>query len=136
MRTKGLVAAALGIALGIAAQGVNAEEQIAQFSGGSSGNTAEFAVESPWIIDWLVSGDPGQYEVVDVALVNAITGAYEGIAIKTKTAGNGVRLFDKGGRYYFRVDASMMNWNIKVIQLTTKEAEQYKPKLEKNMLDQ
>jgi hypothetical protein len=135
MRTERLATAALCIALGISAQGVNAEEQVAQFSGNSSGNTREFQAEAPWIMDWLVSGDPGQYEVVDIALVNAITGAYEGAALKTKSAGNGVRLFEQSGRYYFRVNASMMNWKIKVIQLTKAEAEQYKPKTEKGMLD-
>jgi len=125
----------LSIALALASQGVKAEEPVAQFSGESAGNTAEFTVESPWLMDWLVSGDPGQYEVVDVALINAVTGAYEGVAIKTKTAGNGVRLFEQAGRYYFRVDASMMKWNIKVVQLTPQEAEQYKPKTQKSVLD-
>lgn len=135
MRTKRLFRITLSIALGLATQGVNAEQQIAQFSGGSSGNTREFEVKAPWIMDWLVSGDPGQYEVVDIALVNAITGAYEGAALKSRSAGNGVRLFEQGGRYYFRVNSSMMNWKIKVIQLTPQEAEQYKPKTERSMLD-
>ena len=135
MKTECVGRILLCVALGVATQGVNAEELVAQFSGESSGNTSEFTVKSPWIMDWHVSGDPGQYEVVDVALVNAITGAYEGVAIKTKTAGNGVRLFEQAGRYYLRVDASMMKWNIKVIQLTPQEAEQYKPKTQKSLLD-
>lgn len=120
--------AALAILLGVAAQDVNAERLIAQFSGSSNGNTADFEVRAPWIMDWLVSGEPGQYEVVDIALVNANTGMFEGVAVRSKTASNGVRLFDQSGRFYFRVDASMMNWRIKVIQLTPLEAEQYKPK--------
>ena len=65
---------------------------------------------------------------VDVALFNAKTGQYEGIVLKTKTAGNGVKLFNTSGRYYFRVDASLMNWTLKVKELTAKEAEQYTPK--------
>ena len=123
-----IAGAALAILLGVAAQDVNAERQIAQFSGSSNGNTADFEVRAPWIMDWLVSGEPGQYEVVDIALVNANSGMFEGVAVRSKTAGNGVRLFDQSGRFYFRVDASMMNWRIKVIQLTPEEAEQYKPK--------
>ena len=132
MRTKRMVAAVLGIALCATAPGIAAEELVARFSGESSGNTAEFTVQAPWIMDWLVSGEAAQYEVINVALVNAVTGAYEGVALKTKTAGNGVRLFDMGGRYYFRVDTSMMNWDIKVIQLSGKEAEQYQPKAGKS----
>jgi hypothetical protein len=135
MGTKRMAKVALCVALGLAAQGVYAEQQVVQFSGDASGNTAEFSVEAPWILDWLVSGDPGQYEVVDVALVNAATGAYEGAAVRSNSAGNGVRLFDKGGRYYFRVNSSMMNWKLKVFQLTQKEAEQYKPKTPESMLD-
>ena len=135
MRTRHMVAVALFIALGCVIPGAHAERQVAQFSGDSSGNTAEFEVRAPWVMDWLVSGDPGQYEVVSMALVNASTGSYEGVALKTKTAGNGVRLFEQSGRFYFRVDASLMNWNIKVIQLTAEEAEQYKPKSEKGLLD-
>ena len=123
-----IAGAALAILLGVAAQDVNAEREIAQFSGSSNGNTADFEVRAPWIMDWLVSGEPGQYEVVDIALVNANSGMFEGVAVRSKTAGNGVRLFDQSGRFYFRVDASMMNWRIKVIQLTPEEAEQYKPK--------
>jgi hypothetical protein len=124
MRTKRMVAAVLGIALCATAPGIAAEELVARFSGESSGNTAEFTVQAPWIMDWLVSGEAAQYEVINVALVNAVTGAYEGVALK--------RLFDMGGRYYFRVDTSMMNWDIKVIQLSRKEAEQYQPKAGKS----
>ena len=120
--------AVLALLLGVAAQDVSAERLIAEFSGTSNRNTADFEVRAPWIMDWLVSGEPGQYEVVDIALVNANTGVFEGVAVRSKTAGNGVRLFEQSGRFYFRVDASMMKWRIKVIQLTPQEAEQYKPK--------
>ena len=128
MLGRQIARAALVILLSVAAQDVSAERLIAQFSGSSSGNTREFEVRAPWIMDWLVSGEPGQYEVVDIALVNADSGMFEGVAVRSKTAGNGVRLFDQGGRFYFRVDASMMTWRIKVIQLSPGEAEQYKPK--------
>ena len=136
MKLKRLVKNALCIMLAVAAHDVAAEQEIGQFSGAASGNTAEFEVRAPWVMDWLVSGEPGQYEVVNIALVNAISGAYEGVALKPKTAGNGVRLFDKGGRFYFRVDASMMNWKIKVIQLSAEEAKQYRPKTQRSLLDQ
>ena len=136
MKIKRLVTTTLCITLAFAAHSVAAEQEIAQFSGTASGNTAEFEARAPWVMDWLVSGEPGQYEVVNIALVNAISGAYEGVALKTKTAGNGVRLFDKGGRFYFRVDASMMNWKIKVIQLTPEEAKLYRPTTQKSLLDQ
>ena len=135
MKSRQVVMATIWVSLCIAAQEVNAELQIAEFSGSSNGNTAEFEVRAPWIIDWTVSGEPGQYDVVDIALVNAKTGAFEGVAVKSKTAGNGVRLFEQGGRYYVRVAASMMNWRIKVLQLTPEEARKYTPKTQDSLLD-
>jgi len=135
MAHRQFVLIVLALMLGMAAQNASAERQVAAFSGKSSGNTGEFEVRAPWIMDWLVSGEPGEYEVADIALVNASTGTFEGVVVRSKTAGNGVRLFDKGGRYYFRVDSSMMNWHIKVIQLTAEEAEQYKPKTSSSILD-
>lgn len=135
MKSGQVVMATIWVTLCIAAQEINAELQIAEFSGSSNGNTAEFEVRAPWIMDWTVSGEPGQYDVVDIALVNAKTGAFEGVAVKSKTAGNGVRLFEQGGRYYFRVAASMMNWRIKVLQLTPEEARKYSPKTQDSLLD-
>ena len=105
-----------------------AEELIKEFKGGRSTNTLEFDVRAPWIMDWRVTGDLSEEVAVDVALINANTGAFEGTALKTKAAGNGVRLFDQSGRFYFRVDATFMNWTLKVIQLTEEEAKLYTPK--------
>ena len=126
---------ALAVVLGFAAQDVAAERLIAQFSGESNRNTGTFEVRAPWIMDWIVSGEAGQYEVVDIALVNANTGVFEGVAVRSKTAGNGVRLFEQSGQFYFRVDASMMNWKIKVIQLSAEEAKLYEPKSDSSLLD-
>lgn len=136
MLVRNFVRAAAAVAFCIVAQNACAEQLVAQFSGEANHNTGNFEVRAPWIMDWLVSGEPGQYEVVDIALVNADTGAFEGVAVRSKTAGNGVRLFDRSGRFYFRVDASMMNWKIKVIELTSEEARQYKPKEASSMLEQ
>ena len=110
------------------APAAHAKELIKQFSGSRSTNTAEFDVHAPWIMDWLVTGDPSQVVAVDISLINADTGAYQGEVLRTKTAGNGVRLFKQSGHFYFRVNATMMNWQLKVIQLTNAEAEQYTPK--------
>ena len=113
---------------------VNAENLVRQFSGSRSTNTAEFDVRGPWLLDWRVSGELSRVVAVEIAMFNAKTGAYEGVVLKTKTAGNGVRLFEQSGRFYFRVDAALMNWSLKVKELTREEAEQYKPKSE-NILD-
>ena len=117
------------------APAARAEQLITQFSCSHSVNTAEFDVRAPWIVDWRVTGELSRVVAVDVALINAGTGAYEGKVLTTKIAGNGVKLFSESGRYYFRVDATMMNWTLKVIQLSKEEAAQYTPK-SKSLLDQ
>jgi hypothetical protein len=65
---------------------------------------------------------------VDVALFNASTGEHLGTVVRQKTPGNGVRMFDQSGRFYFRVDATLLDWTLKVIQLTEEEAKAYTPK--------
>jgi len=112
-----------------------AEELIRTFKGGSSAITAEFDAQAPWILDWRVTGEFSRDVAVDVALFNAGTGAYEGVALHAESAGNGVRMFNESGRFYFRVDATFLNWTLKVVQLTREEAEQYTPK-SNHMLDQ
>jgi hypothetical protein len=106
-------------------------ELVREFRGSRSTQTAEFEVRAPWILDWrMVTDYPGQMGV-DIALVEARTGAFQGSVLKTKWPGNGVRLFDEGGRFQFKVVSNLAEWTLKVEQLTRKEAEQYKPRGEK-----
>ena len=111
-------------------QSASAKELVAEFSGPDEGVTKEFEVQAPWIVDWLVAGEPAAYDAVDISLYNAETGGFEGEAIKAQSAGNGVLMFRKSGRFYFKVNASMMDWDLKVYQLTPEEAKQYTPKSE------
>ena len=101
---------------------------VREFSGSGSANTAEFEVRDPWLMDWRVTGAFIQQTGIEVMLVNAKTGVSEGTVLKVKWAGNGVRLFDQKGRFYFRVNSTMVNWTLKVEQLSREEADLYKPK--------
>jgi hypothetical protein len=113
---------------------LHAKELIQQFKGSRSTTTPEFEVKAPWIMDWRISGDGSQVSAVDVSLFNAVTGIHEGMVLRSKIPGNGVRLFDESGRFYFRIDATLMDWTLKVIQLTEEEAKAYTPK-SNSMLD-
>jgi len=117
--------------IGLAASGVldtaDAGELVRQFSGDRSTETPEFEVEAPWLIDWRVNSEFPSSMGISVQLVNA-SGAYEGRVVKTKSPGNGVRLMQDGGRFSFKVDATVANWTLKVEQLTPEEAELYTPK--------
>ena len=103
------------------------KELIREFKGSGNKTTAEFEVKGPWIADWRTHGDyPGQM-AVEVNLAT-VTGEYIGKIVTTKYVDNGVRLFNEGGRFVFKVDASLASWTLRVEQLTRQEAETYLPK--------
>jgi hypothetical protein len=105
-----------------------AKELVREFNGTRSGHTAAFEVEAPWLLDWRLRGDfPGML-AIDVSLVEANTGAHMGGVLKSKYVSDGVRLFNQGGRFQFKVDSTLARWTLKVEQLTEEEAELYTPK--------
>jgi hypothetical protein len=122
----------VAVLLSLSAQ---AEELIKEFKGSRSTNTLEFEVRDPWIVDWRITGDANEMTAVDVGLFNAATGVHEGSVVQRKMPSNGVVMFNQSGRFYFRVDATLLNWTLKVIQLTKEEAEAYTPK-SNHLLDQ
>jgi hypothetical protein len=102
-------------------------ELVKRFSGSESTETLEFEVEAPWLLDWRVNGEYPKLLGIEVSLINAVTGTHEGYILKSKYPGNGVRLFDTGGRYRLRISSTLADWIMKVEQLTRAEAEQYTP---------
>lgn len=119
--------AALVVALCLPATLV-AAETVWTYTGSESRNTPEFKVRGPWLLDWRISTDGSPQTAIDVALHQAGTGVYEGRVLTTKFPGNGVKLFEEGGEFYFRVDSSFATWTFKVQQLSKQEAEQYSPR--------
>ena len=117
----------IGLASIAIAGPATAGELVRQFSGDRSTQTVEFEVEAPWLIDWRVNSDFPSSMGVSISLVNA-GGGYVGRVVKTKAPGNGVRLMQEGGRFSFKVDATVAYWILKVEQLTPEEAELYVPK--------
>ncbi len=118
----------IGLALCGALFDASAKEVVQVFRGSESRHTAEFEVQAPWIVDWYVTSDGAGMLGVDVSLEEAGTGIHKGSVLVTKWPGNGVRLFDQGGKFYFRVNSTTANWILKVEQLTRAEAEAYTPK--------
>ena len=115
-----------------AASSVDAGQLVREFKGTGNTTTAEFTVESPWIIDWRLDSDYEYRVALDMVLVDAVTGRFVG-GIKSGTRNNvsirsnGVRLFNLSGRYKIRISSSLARWSIKVEQLTKEEAELYTP---------
>ena len=106
----------------------SASQVVRQFEGDDSRTTAEFRVDGPWLLDWRLTGDYEQLLALDIALIDAKTGRHVGRVLHTKYKGNGVKLFQDGGRYQLRVSSTLARWSIKIEQITPEEAELYTPR--------
>lgn len=110
-----------------------AGDLVREFKGTGNTTTPAFSVESPWILDWRLDSDYAMKIGLDIVLVDATTGRFVG-GVKSGTIknitnrGNGVRLFNTGGRYKLRISSSLARWSIKIEQLTEEEAELYTPR--------
>ncbi len=111
------------------------KELVQEFRGSESRTTAEFEVKAPWIVDWRTSGDYPGSMALEVNLVSSPGGEYLGKVVTTKWIDNGVKLFNEGGRYRLQVNSSLINWTLRVEQLTRQEAEAYTPKTSKMTRD-
>jgi hypothetical protein len=111
------------------ASAASGKELIREFKGSESATTADFEVRAPWITDWRLTGDyPGQM-ALDVSLIGAATGEYEGKIVTTKYVSDGVRLFNEGGTFRFQVNSTLIKqWTLRVEELSRAEAEAYKPR--------
>lgn len=116
-----------------AAPSAPGKELIREFQGSRPMQTSEFQVDAPWILDWRVTGDYSLEMAVDVSLTQAGSNVHQGNVLQTKVAGNGVRLFNEGGRFYFRVDSTLAGWTLRVYELTREEAKLYTPKDESRL---
>jgi len=126
MRVITGIAAAASLVL--LATTVNSSQLVREFRGDKNSTTPEFTVEAPWILDWRLDADYDQLVALDVTLIEAKTGRHVGQVLHTKRKGNGVRLFDQGGTYQFRVSGTLARWTLKVKELTSEEAEGYTPR--------
>lgn len=106
----------------------SAADRVREFRGTGNTTTAIFQVEAPWVLDWRLDGDFDELVALDVTLIEAHTGRHIGRVLHTKRKGNGVKLFDTGGRYQLRISSSLARWTIKIDQLSPEEAELYVPK--------
>ena len=106
----------------------SSKELIKEFKGSESRTTAEFEVKAPWIVDWRTTGDYPGSMAVEVNLITSPGGQYVGKIVSTKWIDNGVKLFDEGGKYQLVVNSNLINWTLRVVELTREEAETYTPK--------
>jgi hypothetical protein len=116
------------VALSCFVANVNGKELIREFRGSKSKTTAEFEVKAPWILDWRTTGDYPGSMAMQVDLISSPSGEYVGKVATTKWVDDGVKLFNESGRYRFQVNSSLINWTLRVEELTRQEADTYIPK--------
>ena len=125
MITKNMLTFCVAIsAFGAPAYG---KELVKEFTGTRSTHTAVFGVQAPWLLDWRLTGDFPATLAIDVSLVEARTGVHLGAVLKSRYVSNGVRLFNRSGKFQFKVDSTLAKWTLRVEQLTEEEAALYSP---------
>lgn len=107
-----------------------AGDTVFKFTGSASRTTPEFQVKAPWLLEWRTVSDGNPQMAVDISLHQAGTGVYQGRVLTTKFPGNGAKLFDRSGEFYFRTDASFATWTLEVVELSEHEAALYTPRSE------
>ena len=117
-----------GVTVSLFAATAGAEELVAEFQGSGNQTTMVFRVDAPWILDWRINSDYNKMVSFDLDLVDGQTGVLQGVVVRAKSLGNGVRMFNTSGRFRFRVNASFIRWHLKVKELTPAEAELYTPR--------
>ncbi len=105
-----------------------ADETVREFRGTGNSTTPIFTVDSPWLLDWRLDGDFSQMVALDIALVEADTGRHVGRVLHTKRIGNGLKLFEEGGRYQLRVSSTLARWTVKIKQIEPENKELYTPR--------
>jgi len=108
------------------------ERLIAELNGSGNQTTATFIVTAPWVLDWRINSEFERMVSFDLDLLDGNTGVLKGSVVIRKSLGrgleDGVRLFNQGGKFRFRVNGSLVQWYLKVKQLTPAEAERYTPR--------
>ena len=123
---------AAGLVLVASFTTASAERLIAEFNGSGNQTTATFIVNGPWILDWRLNSEFDKMISFDLDLLDGNTGVLIGSVLVRKSLGpgleDGVRLFNRSGKFRFRVNGSLVQWYLKVKKLTPAEAELYTPR--------
>lgn len=110
------------------AANTQSKELVAEFHGSRNTTTTEFKVQGPWILDWRVTGDYSTAIGFELMLLDGRTRMHKGVVLRLKRAANGVKLFNEGGTYRFRISSGLANYHLKVEEISEEEAKLYTPK--------
>jgi len=130
--TKHIKRIVAGLVLVASCTTASGERLIAELNGSGNQTTATFIVTAPWILDWRINSEFDKMVSFDLDLLDGNTGVLKGSVVVRKSLGrgreDGVRLFNESGKFRFRVNGSLVQWYLKVKQLTPAEVELYTPR--------
>ncbi len=110
------------------AANAHSKELVAEFHGSRNTTTTEFEVQGPWILEWRVTGDYSTSVGFELMLLDGKTRMHKGVILRLKRAANGVKLFNEGGSYRFRISSGLANYHLKVEEISAEEAKLYTPR--------
>ena len=116
------------VALGFLGSNVQSQQVVAEFSGSNNTTTREFEVKGPWILNWRVTGNYTGAVGFELMLLDGKTRMHKGVILRIRRTGNGVKLFQEGGSFRFRISSGLANYNLKVEEISEEEAKLYTPR--------
>ncbi len=116
--------------IAVASIGDNAQGQqtVAEFSGNNNKTTTEFEVRAPWILSWRVTGSYTGSVGFELMLLDGKTRMHKGVVLRLRRTGNGVKLFNEGGTFRFRISSGLANYHLKVEEISEEDAKLYTPR--------
>ena len=115
--------------------------EILHFAGDKSGQTDDFEMDSPWLLDWSArvpsklqcnydpgteDGTPGLPCNLELRLYDVTAGKFVGTIAQLEGEGRGYKLFDEAGSYRIDVVSRHVAWNLKVEPIAADQAARLK----------
>ena len=115
-------------AICLASATTSGQQVVAEFSGNNNTTTREFEVQGPWILNWRVTGNYTGSVGFELVLLDGKTRAHKGVILRIRHRDNGVKLFEDGGTFRFRVSSWLADWHLKVEEISEEDAKLYTPR--------
>ncbi len=116
------------ISLGFVGANAQSQQVVAEFSGRNNTTTRAFEVQGPWILNWRITGNYTSSVGFELMLLDGKTRMHKGVILRLKRTGNGVKLFNEGGTFRFRISSGLVNYHLKVEEISEEEAKLYTPR--------
>lgn len=93
------------------------ETPLAKFSGQNSGQTREFEVKGPWLLDFQVTSEFPELAATLIRLEDG-SGQTLGVVADFAGTGRGLKLFHESGTYRLRITGESSDWRIEISQIS------------------